>query len=183
ARARMARCPHHQVSRASAGSRARSAHGVEYVSHPQSLSAARYARERCPVLFRALVPPRVPRRSRCGGNDPVWLRFSIGDRTGQCDGYAVSSGKEPSIRAAADVELHPDADMLRPRVLPALLLDRGRLVKTIKFTDPTYVGDPVNAVRIYNDKEVDELIVIDIEAGRNDAPIPFPLIAEIASEC
>jgi imidazole glycerol-phosphate synthase subunit HisF len=49
-------------------------------------------------------------------------------------------------------------------VIPCLLLSGGRLVKTVQFQDPKYVGDPINAVRIFNDKEADELVVLDIEA-------------------
>ena len=73
--------------------------------------------------------------------------------------------------------------MLRPRVLPALLLQAGRLVKTVRFRKPRYVGDPINAVRIFNEKEVDELIVIDIDAGRAGVSIPLKLITRIAGEC
>ena len=73
--------------------------------------------------------------------------------------------------------------MLRPRVLPALLLQGGRLVKTVRFRKPRYVGDPINAVRIFNEKEVDELIVIDIDAGGAGVSIPLKLITRIAGEC
>jgi imidazole glycerol-phosphate synthase subunit HisF len=70
-----------------------------------------------------------------------------------------------------------------PRVIPCLLLrDRG-LVKTVKFKTDTYVGDPVNAVRIFNDKEADELILLDIDATREGRGPDFDLIAEIAGEC
>ncbi|HCL4191901.1 TPA: imidazole glycerol phosphate synthase subunit HisF, partial [Pseudomonas aeruginosa] len=56
--------------------------------------------------------------------------------------------------------------MVRRRVIPCLLLkDRG-LVKTVKFKEPKYVGDPINAIRIFNEKEVDELILLDIDASR-----------------
>ncbi len=73
--------------------------------------------------------------------------------------------------------------MLRARVIPALLLhDRG-LVKTIKFRNPTYVGDPINAVRIFNDKEVDELVFLDITASIENRPPQFRLIQDIATEC
>jgi len=67
--------------------------------------------------------------------------------------------------------------------LPALLLQGGRLVKTVRFRKPRYVGDPINAVRIFNEKEVDELIVIDIDAGRAGVSIPLKLITRIAGEC
>ena len=54
--------------------------------------------------------------------------------------------------------------MLRTRVVPALLLRNGGLVKTVKFDKPEYIGDPINAVRIFNEKEVDELAFLDISA-------------------
>lgn len=70
-----------------------------------------------------------------------------------------------------------------PRVIPCLLVrDRG-LVKTVKFKTDVYVGDPVNAVRIFNDKEVDELILLDIDATREGRGPDFEVIAEIAGEC
>ena len=54
--------------------------------------------------------------------------------------------------------------MLRPRIIPCLLIRNGGLVKTVRFADSKYVGDPLNAVRIFNEKEVDELVVFDIDA-------------------
>jgi cyclase len=71
--------------------------------------------------------------------------------------------------------------MLRARVIPCLLLRNSGLVKTIRFNDPKYVGDPINAVKIFNEKEVDELVLLDIEAARTNGP-NFELIAQIASE-
>ncbi len=73
--------------------------------------------------------------------------------------------------------------MLRPRIIPCLLIHNGGLVKTQKFKDPKYVGDPMNAVKIFNDKEADELIVLDIDATVNGAPPDFGLIAKLAEEC
>lgn len=73
--------------------------------------------------------------------------------------------------------------MLRPRIIPCLLIHKGGLVKTVKFGDPKYVGDPLNAVRIFNEKEVDELMVVDIDASRNGAPPNEALIAQMAAEC
>lgn len=73
--------------------------------------------------------------------------------------------------------------MLRSRVMPCLLLKNSRLVKTIKFKTPNYVGDPVNAVKIYNDKEVDELVILDISATVENRKPPFKIIAEIVDEC
>jgi imidazole glycerol-phosphate synthase subunit HisF len=69
-----------------------------------------------------------------------------------------------------------------PRIIPVLLLANGGLVKTVKFRDPRYVGDPINAVRIFNEKQVDELTVLDIRASTDGRPPDEPAIAEIASE-
>ena len=73
--------------------------------------------------------------------------------------------------------------MLRTRVIPSLLLRSQGLVKTIKFKNPTYVGDPINAVRIFNDKEVDELVFLDILATVENHPPQMELIKDIATEC
>lgn len=71
----------------------------------------------------------------------------------------------------------------RVRVIPTLLIDRdGRLVKTVKFGKRTYIGDPINAVRIFNTKEVDELVLIDIDASFDAREPPYERIADIASE-
>jgi len=72
--------------------------------------------------------------------------------------------------------------VLNARVIPCLLLLDGGLTKTTKFKAPSYVGDPLNAVRIFNEKEVDELVVLDIGARRARGAPDFDLIAEIASE-
>ncbi len=73
--------------------------------------------------------------------------------------------------------------MLRPRIIPCLLLRNGGLVKTVRFGESKYVGDPLNAVRIFNEKEVDELIVIDIDATVRGREPNYSLIASLASEC
>lgn len=73
--------------------------------------------------------------------------------------------------------------MLRPRLIPCLLVHNGGLVKTIGFRDPKYVGDPINAVRIYNEKEVDELVVLDIDATIKGAEPDYQMISHLASEC
>ena len=73
--------------------------------------------------------------------------------------------------------------MLRPRVIPVLLLKNTGLVKSVKFKNHRYVGDPINAIKIFNDKEVDELIFLDIDASKNNTPPNFELISQIASEC
>jgi cyclase len=73
--------------------------------------------------------------------------------------------------------------MLRPRVIPCLLVRRGGLVKTRKFKDDKYVGDPINAVRIFNEKEADELIVLDIDASAERREPDYEMIAHLAEEC
>lgn len=73
--------------------------------------------------------------------------------------------------------------MLRPRLIPCLLVHNGGLVKTVNFANPKYVGDPINAVRIYNEKEVDELVVLDIDATAKGAEPDYQLISHLASEC
>jgi imidazole glycerol-phosphate synthase subunit HisF len=73
--------------------------------------------------------------------------------------------------------------MLRPRIIPCLLVHKGGLVKTVGFAEPKYVGDPLNAVRIFNEKEVDELMVVDIDASRHGREPDYKLIANLALEC
>ena len=73
--------------------------------------------------------------------------------------------------------------MLRPRIIPCLLIHKGGLVKTQAFTDPKYVGDPINAVKIFNEKEADELIVLDIDATVGRVEPNYALIAKLAAEC
>lgn len=72
--------------------------------------------------------------------------------------------------------------MLKIRVIPCLLLKNDGLVKSVKFNNPTYVGDPINAVKIFNDKEVDELLFIDIDASKNGKEPNFSLISRISCE-
>lgn len=81
--------------------------------------------------------------------------------------------------------------MFRPRVIPCLLLRDDGLVKTTAFESPRYIGDPINAVKIFNDKEADELVFLDIMASRKRGffgrlkknPIPFDMVARISREC
>jgi cyclase len=73
--------------------------------------------------------------------------------------------------------------MLRPRIIPCLLIKNGGLVKSVRFQDYRYVGDPINAVKIFNEKEADELIVLDIDASAEGADPNFKLIAQFAVEC
>ena len=73
--------------------------------------------------------------------------------------------------------------MLRPRVIPCLLVHEGGLVKTVGFKTPKYVGDPINAVKIFNEKEADELVVLDIDASVKGAEPDYKMIANLAAEC
>ena len=73
--------------------------------------------------------------------------------------------------------------MLRPRIIPCLLVKNGGLVKTVNFVSPKYVGDPINAVKIFNEKEVDELIVVDIDASVQNREPDYVMIRNLATEC
>ena len=73
--------------------------------------------------------------------------------------------------------------MLRPRVIPCLLVHKKGLVKTMNFKNPKYVGDPLNAVRIFNEKQVDELTVLDIDATVERREPDYKMIENLASEC
>ena len=73
--------------------------------------------------------------------------------------------------------------MLHPRIIPCLLVHDKGLVKTVKFKNPKYVGDPINAVKIFNEKEVDELIVLDIDALRENRSPDEKMVANLAAEC
>jgi imidazole glycerol-phosphate synthase subunit HisF len=72
--------------------------------------------------------------------------------------------------------------MKRVRVIPTLLIQKGGLVKSVKFKDHKYVGDPINAVKIFNEKEVDEIVILDISATAEKRPPNIQQIKEIASE-
>jgi cyclase len=73
--------------------------------------------------------------------------------------------------------------LLRPRIIPCLLLRNGGLVKTRRFAEDKYVGDPINAVRIFNEKEADELIVLDIDATAQNREPDYKMIEHLAAEC
>lgn len=73
--------------------------------------------------------------------------------------------------------------MLRPRIIPCLLVHKGGLVKTVSFKSPKYVGDPINAVKIFNEKEADELVVLDIDVTANNGEPDYRMIANLAAEC
>ena len=73
--------------------------------------------------------------------------------------------------------------MLKKRIIPCLLLHKGGLYKTVRFKNPNYIGDPINAIRIFNEKEVDELMFIDIDATVSGSEPNYKMIENIASEC
>lgn len=73
--------------------------------------------------------------------------------------------------------------MLSPRIIPVLLVKNKGLVKTVRFCEPKYVGDPLNAVRIFNEKEADELTVLDIDATVEGREPDYKMIEHLASEC
>ncbi len=73
--------------------------------------------------------------------------------------------------------------MLRPRIIPCLLVKDNGLVKTVNFKNPKYVGDPINAVRIFNEKQVDELTVLDIDASVQNREPDYRMIENLAAEC
>ncbi len=74
--------------------------------------------------------------------------------------------------------------MMRKRLIPVLLLDRDRrLVKTVGFGARTYIGDPFNVIRLFNEKEVDEICILDIDAGRDGRAPDVGFLSELASEC
>ena len=70
----------------------------------------------------------------------------------------------------------------RPRIIPCILLDKGDMVKTAAFSNPRYLGDPINAVKIFNNKGVDELCILDRSATRDSAQPDFDLLKDIATE-
>lgn len=73
--------------------------------------------------------------------------------------------------------------MLKSRIIPCLLVHKKGLVKTVSFKDPKYVGDPINAVKIFNEKEVDELMVVDIDCTVENRDPDFEMIKNLAVEC
>jgi len=73
--------------------------------------------------------------------------------------------------------------MLHPRIIPCLLVKNKGLVKTTRFKNPVYVGDPINAVRIFNDKQADELLIVDIDATVEGKEPDYQMIEHWASEC
>lgn len=73
--------------------------------------------------------------------------------------------------------------MLKPRIIPCLLISNNGLVKTVKFKESKYIGDPINAVKIFNEKQVDELIILDIDASVKNKEPDYNMIRLLAAEC
>ena len=71
---------------------------------------------------------------------------------------------------------------IRPRIIPTLLIDDGKLVKTKRFKKPQYLGDPINAIKIFNEKGVDEVCILDISASRKGKKPDMKLLEDMASE-
>jgi cyclase len=80
-------------------------------------------------------------------------------------------------------EIHTSINMIIPRVIPCLLLRGSGLVKTVHFKDPTYLGDPRNVIKIFNEKEVDELVLLDITATDDGRDPNYDLLLELTGEC
>ena len=69
----------------------------------------------------------------------------------------------------------------RPRIIPTLLVDKGNLVKTKQFKKPNYLGEPINAIRIFNEKGVDELSILDISVSKDKGDINYDLLQRMAT--
>ena len=72
--------------------------------------------------------------------------------------------------------------MRRTRLIPVLLIHQGGVYKTSKFKSPVYIGDPINTIRLFNDMEVDEIVVLDIDASRENREPDYSKFEELASE-
>ena len=73
--------------------------------------------------------------------------------------------------------------MLKKRIIPTLLIEDQNLIKTIKFNNKQYIGDPLNAIRIFNEKFVDDLIIFDIGQKKSKNDIIFEFLKDLFSEC
>ena len=73
--------------------------------------------------------------------------------------------------------------MYRPRIIPCLLLKGKGLVKSVRFKNHRYIGDPINAVKIFNDKRADELIFLDVFAAKENRVIDIDLVKKLGDEC
>src|SRR3989304_4196893 len=116
------------------------------------------------------------------GNHGLRYPISFSDHPRQHSWHTVSSGKESQVWASSHETFRRGLIMQSVRIIPCLLLKGTGLVKTRLFRDPTYIGDPCNAVKIFNDKEVDELILLDIDATPQRQLPKFDLVRDIVSE-
>ena len=73
--------------------------------------------------------------------------------------------------------------MLNKRIIPILLIKNDQMVKSVKYKNLSYIGDPINIIKIFNEKEADEIIVLDIEKSTNDKELNYDLIQKFAGEC
>ena len=73
--------------------------------------------------------------------------------------------------------------MFKPRIIPVILISNQKVVKSIKFKKRIYIGDPLNTIKLFNDKEVDEIIVLDIDSSKKNIYPNFSLIEKICSQC
>jgi len=108
--------------------------------------------------------------------------FVAGMERGNVNGGTISSRKKATVRPPAVVEFCEKLLMKRVRIIPVLLIQKGGLVKSVRFKGHKYVGDPINTVKIFNEKEVDEIVVLDISATSAKTPPNITQIKEIASE-
>ena len=119
------------------------------------------------LLLRAFLFRHLRARGRCTDAHHARGEVRLGAPPRQHPGHAVPSREEPQVRPRPYPQFRgAHFAMLRARVIPCLLLKGSGLVKTVRFADPKYVGDPINAVKLFNDLEVDELVILDITATR-----------------
>src|SRR4029077_20517828 len=112
----------------------------------------------------------------------VWVPIPGGRPPRQHPRNAVPPREEACLRRRGLSAVGRVSPGVIPRVIPGLLIEDGGHVKTVKFRDPRYVGDPINAVRIFNDKKVDERVVVDIRASKDGRSPDESAIGEIVSE-
>src|SRR5262245_18341354 len=124
----------------------------------------------------------MSRQRRRGRHRELRRTFHRRGLARQCLRRPVSPGKKPSLRNGPPAVLCHVELAVKTRVIPVLLLEDGGLVKTVQFKNASYVGDPINAVRIFCGKEVDELTLLDIGATRAGSGPNFDVLNDIVSE-
>ena len=172
-------------TRSTFAQRRSAAHGLEQRVAPLERTVCfDRAESRRPVLF----PAFVLLLSATDADDVLAMTdydgpFACGVAHGNIFGVQFHPEKSHQWGVTVAAELRGALDVLRPRIIPCLLVHDGGLVKTVQFASPKYVGDPLNAVRIFNEKEVDELIVLDIDATSDGRNRTITLIRNLAAEC